>query len=167
MFCKSHAKIDLSRRKYGVGIDIWALGIVVMELVDNEPPLMHLAGIPAMFAIAKLQTRPLCKREQQMSRYELETSHYVKGRGCLPRHSISLINSCITYWLSTGCPVKCSFVRTKSSANVFTLVCHIQLYSSFFWISITFPWDVGKFFDNDFQSKGVSKKRTFVLKKKI
>ena len=57
-----------TRKTYGTEIDIWSLGIMVVELVDREPPLMDKVPATAMYEIAKLKARPKCLREDDLSR---------------------------------------------------------------------------------------------------
>ena len=66
------------RRAYGKEIDIWSLGIMVIELVDKDPPMMHKAPAPAMYEIAKFKQRPMCAREDEISRSEQDID------GCVP-----------------------------------------------------------------------------------
>lgn len=57
----------INARAYGIEIDIWSLGIMVIELVDKDPPMMHKAPAPAMYEIAKFKQRPMCAREDEIS----------------------------------------------------------------------------------------------------
>ena len=54
--CKKINRFLISK-KYGTEIDIWSLGIMVMELVDGEPPLMDKRHGVAMYEIARLTSR--------------------------------------------------------------------------------------------------------------
>jgi len=57
----------INAKKYGTEIDIWSLGIMVIEMVDREPPLMDKIPATAMFEIAKFKARPNCVREAEIS----------------------------------------------------------------------------------------------------
>jgi serine/threonine protein kinase len=62
-------KENVFRRKgYDTKIDIWSLGIMVIELVDELPPLMEETGpMQAMYKIAAFTERPKGKRENEFS----------------------------------------------------------------------------------------------------
>ena len=38
----------ISRQPYGPAVDIWSLGIMVIEMIDGEPPFFDLTPIKAM-----------------------------------------------------------------------------------------------------------------------
>jgi serine/threonine protein kinase len=48
-------------KKYDFKVDVWSLGIVVMEMVDGVPPYMDLPSLRALFLISKKGVPPLAE----------------------------------------------------------------------------------------------------------
>ena len=57
----------VKRKKYGPKIDIWSLGIMIIEMIDGEPPLMHEEPSKALQIIGTSGSVPQLKGRRQPS----------------------------------------------------------------------------------------------------
>lgn len=56
----------ISRQPYGTEVDIWSLGIMIIEMVDGEPPLFDEPPLPAMRRIRDMEP-PKLKNAHKIS----------------------------------------------------------------------------------------------------
>lgn len=59
-------EVITSDQEYGNKVDIWSLGIMVLECVEGEPPYMDLPALKALFLIVS-KGRPDFKNPDSMS----------------------------------------------------------------------------------------------------
>ncbi|QQP57238.1 Serine/threonineprotein kinase PAK 2like [Caligus rogercresseyi] len=62
----------VKKQTYGKSVDIWSLGILVIEMVDRHPPYMDETPLQAMYYISKKKTPPIKSRHllsKEMSKF--------------------------------------------------------------------------------------------------
>jgi len=57
----------ISREPYGTAVDIWSLGIMVIEMIDGEPPHFNETPREAMMRTKKSKTPPGVKQANKIS----------------------------------------------------------------------------------------------------
>lgn len=58
------------QKRYGYKIDIWSLGIMAIEMAEQEPPYMDMEPMRALYLIATGDTPPLKEPERHSSLFK-------------------------------------------------------------------------------------------------
>ncbi|XP_076971579.1 serine/threonine-protein kinase PAK 5 isoform X2 [Tamandua tetradactyla] len=75
----------ISRLPYGTEVDIWSLGIMVIEMIDGEPPYFNEPPLQAMRRIRD-SLPPRVKDLHKVARHEQLRFAEAKSLGLLPKH---------------------------------------------------------------------------------
>jgi serine/threonine-protein kinase CLA4 len=73
----------VNEKEYGTEVDIWSLGIVAIEMIENEPPYLDEDPSLALYLIA-INGTPTLRKPETLSR---ELKSFLAG--CLCMHEMS------------------------------------------------------------------------------